>query len=177
MNLLERRGWLDIGQTAAKASILAALKVIHSGSMTSLLEKIVKIDKKGVVRVRPVSEEELRKMNPWKRKAWSTRVRRWLKIMPREMLEANPWEKGTKMKIKEWVKDNVGRRGEDRCYGVDDGAAEGERKKEKEGNGGRRGQIAQKTKRHQHRKNERIGRTQTKGAENGEATRTPKPSC
>ena len=54
MTLLERRGWLDIGQTAAKASILAALKVIHSGSMTSLLEKIVKIDKKGVVRVRPV---------------------------------------------------------------------------------------------------------------------------
>ena len=109
MNLLERRGWLDIGQTAAKASILAALKVIHSGSMTSLLEKIVKIDKKGVVRVRPVSEEELRKMNPWKRKAWSTRVRRWLKMMPREMLEGNPWEKGTNMRVKEWVKDTVGR--------------------------------------------------------------------
>ena len=32
--LLERLGWLDIGQIAAKASILAALKVIHSGSMT-----------------------------------------------------------------------------------------------------------------------------------------------
>ena len=31
---LERLGWLDIGQIAAKASILAALKVIHSGSMT-----------------------------------------------------------------------------------------------------------------------------------------------
>ena len=60
------------------------------------------------------------------------------------------------------------------CYGGD-GTAEEERKKEKEGNGERR-QIAQKTKRHQHRKNERIGRTQTKGAENGEATRTPKPS-
>ena len=30
---LERLGWLDIGQTAAKASILSALKVIHSGTM------------------------------------------------------------------------------------------------------------------------------------------------
>ena len=82
--------------------------------MTSLLEKIVKIDKKGTVRVKTVSEEELRKMNPWKRKAWSTRVRRWLKMMPRDLLESNPWEKGTKMRVKEWVKDNVGRRGEDR---------------------------------------------------------------
>ena len=64
---------------------------------------------KGVVRVRPVPEEELRKMNPWKRKAWSTRVRRWLKMMPREMLEGNPWEKGTNMRVKVWVKDTVGR--------------------------------------------------------------------
>ena len=54
--------------------------------MTSLLEKI---DKKGVVRVRPVSEEELRKMNPWKRKAWSTRVRRWLKIMGKSHKDEN----------------------------------------------------------------------------------------
>ena len=42
---LEKLGWLDIGQIAAKSSIMAALKVIHSGSMTSLLEKIVKVDK------------------------------------------------------------------------------------------------------------------------------------
>ena len=63
--------------------------MIHSGSMTSLLEKIVKIDKKGVVGVRPVSEEELRKMNPWKRKAWSTRVRRWLKIMGKSHKDEN----------------------------------------------------------------------------------------
>ena len=34
-------------------------------------------------------------------------------MMPRDLLEANPWEKGTKMRVKEWVKDNVGRRGED----------------------------------------------------------------
>ena len=52
-------------------------------------------------------------MNPWKRKAWSTRVRRWLKLMPQEMLEGNPWDKGTKTRVKEWVKDNVGGRGSD----------------------------------------------------------------
>ena len=33
--------------------------------------------------------------------------------MPQEMLEGNPWEKGTKTWVKEWVKDNVGRRGYD----------------------------------------------------------------
>ena len=52
-------------------------------------------------------------MNPWKRKAWSTRVRRWLKLMPQEMLEGNPWDKGKKTRVKEWVKDNEGRRGSD----------------------------------------------------------------
>ena len=33
--------------------------------------------------------------------------------MPQEMLEGNPWDKGTKTRVKEWVKDNVGRRGSD----------------------------------------------------------------
>ena len=47
------------------------------------------------------------------RKAWSTRVRRWLKMMPREMLDLDPWQTGTRRRVKEWVKDNVGRRGED----------------------------------------------------------------
>ena len=37
---LERFGWLDIGQTAAKANILSALKVIHSGTMTVLQNKM-----------------------------------------------------------------------------------------------------------------------------------------
>ena len=40
-------------------------------------------------------------------------VRRWLKMMPHEILEGNPWEKGTKTRVKEWVKDNVRRRGLD----------------------------------------------------------------
>ena len=44
--------------------------------MTDLLDRIAKVDKKGVVRIKAVSEEELKKMNPWRRKAWSTRVRR-----------------------------------------------------------------------------------------------------
>ena len=52
-------------------------------------------------------------MNPWRRKAWSTRVRRWLKMMPADQLKGNPWEKGTRTRVKEWVKDNVNRRGED----------------------------------------------------------------
>ena len=106
---LDRLGWLDIGQTAAKASILSALKVIHSGTMADLLNKIAKVDKKGVIRIKTISEEEFKRMNPWKRKAWSTRTRWWLKLM----LEGNPWEKGTKTRVKEWVKDNVGRRGSD----------------------------------------------------------------
>ena len=110
---LDRLGWLDIGQTAAKATILSALKVIKSGSMQDLLDRIAKVDKKGVTRIRNVSEEEFRKMNPWKRKSWSTRARRWLKMIPQDILDGNPWEKGTKRRVKEWVKDNVKRKGAD----------------------------------------------------------------
>ena len=73
---LDKLGWLDIGQTAAKASILTALKVIHSGTMTELLNKIAKVDKKGVIRIKGISEEEFKKINSWKRKSWSTRARR-----------------------------------------------------------------------------------------------------
>ena len=36
---LDRLGWLDIGQTAAKATILSALKVIKSGTMQDLLKE------------------------------------------------------------------------------------------------------------------------------------------
>ena len=110
---LDRLGWLDIGQTAAKATILSALKVIKSGSMQDLLDRIAKVDKKGVTRIRNVSEEEFMKMNPWKRKSWSTRARRWLKMIPQDILEGNPWEKGTKRRVKEWVKENVRRKGAD----------------------------------------------------------------
>ena len=54
---LDRLGWLDIGQTAAKASILNALKVIHSGTMADLLNKIAKVDKKGVIRIKGISRK------------------------------------------------------------------------------------------------------------------------
>ena len=81
--------------------------------MPDLLNKIARVDKKGVIRIKKVSEEEFKRMNSWKRKSWSTRSRRWLKMMPHEILEGNPWEKGTKTRVKEWVKDNVRRRGLD----------------------------------------------------------------
>ena len=34
-------------------------------------------------------------------------------MMPQDLLEGNPWEKGTKIRVKEWVKENVRRRGLD----------------------------------------------------------------
>ena len=43
---------LDVGQVAAKASILAALKVINEKQQGSLQEKIIRMDKKGLVRVK-----------------------------------------------------------------------------------------------------------------------------
>ena len=81
--------------------------------MQDLMDRIAKVDKKGVIRIRTVSEDELKKMNQWKRKSWSTRARRWLKKIPQEILEGNPSEKGTKRKVKEWVKENVRRKGAD----------------------------------------------------------------
>ena len=49
---------------AAKASILAALKVIHEKQQGSLEEKIVRRNKKGLVRVKTVSEDKLKKRTP-----------------------------------------------------------------------------------------------------------------
>merc|ERR1712110_462843 len=57
--------------------------------------------------------EHARKVCPNMRKSWSTRARRWLKKLPQEILEGNPWEKGTKRRVKEWVKENVRRKGAD----------------------------------------------------------------
>ena len=76
-----------------------------------LMDRIAKVDKKGATRIRTVSEEELKKMNQWKRKSRSTRARRWLKMLPQEILEGTPREKGTKRRVKEWVKENVRRKG------------------------------------------------------------------
>ena len=47
------------------------------------------------------------------RKAWSTRARRWLKKLPQELLERNPWADSTKKVVRNWVKENVNIKGED----------------------------------------------------------------
>ena len=65
--------------------------------MTNLQEKIAKVDKKGKVRLKQVTEDELRRMNTWEKKSWSTRVRRWLSMMPSDLAQSNPWEKHTRM--------------------------------------------------------------------------------
>ena len=108
----EQTGWLDIGQVAAKATILQAMKVIYEDKQEGLLEKIATKDKQGRPRVKNVSKEELERMSVWMRKSWSTRARRWLKMMPAELRGRNPWKESTKKAVKTWVKENVGSRGE-----------------------------------------------------------------
>ena len=44
--------WLDVGQTAAKATIMTALKVLHEGKQEDLIDKLARRDKKGVLRVK-----------------------------------------------------------------------------------------------------------------------------
>ena len=78
----EKTGWLDVGQVAAKATILQAMKVMYEDKQEGLLEKIATKDKQGRPRVKNVSKEELEKMSIWMRKSCSTRARRWLKMMP-----------------------------------------------------------------------------------------------
>ena len=109
----EQTGWLDIGQVAAKATILQAMKVMYEDKQEGLLEKIATKDKQGRPRIKNVSKEELEKMTLWMRKSWSTRARRWLKMMPASLRERNPWKESTKKAVKTWVKENVGSRGED----------------------------------------------------------------
>ena len=98
---------------AAKATLLQAMKVMYEDKQEGLLEKIATKDKQGRPRVKNVSKEELEKMSIWMRKSWSTRARRWLKMMPAELRGRNPWKDSTKKAVKEWVKENVGSRGED----------------------------------------------------------------
>ena len=49
---LESLGWLDAGQTAAKATIMTALKVLHESKQEDLLERIAVKDKRGVMKVK-----------------------------------------------------------------------------------------------------------------------------
>ena len=57
----EKTGWLDVGQVAAKATILQAMKVMYEDKQEGLLEKIATKDKQGRPRVKNVSKEELEK--------------------------------------------------------------------------------------------------------------------
>ena len=110
---LESLGWLDVGQTAAKATIITAMKVMYEGKQEDLQERISVKDKKGRMKVKNVSKTEFLSMNSWMRKAWSTRARRWLKKVPQELLEKNPWKDSTKKAVRKWVKENVRIKGED----------------------------------------------------------------
>ena len=60
-----------------------------------------------------MSKAELQGMNMWVRKAWSTRARRWMKMMPEDIRSRDPWLASTKKLVREWVKENVARKGED----------------------------------------------------------------
>ena len=77
----ERLGWLNMGQLAAKATIMAALKIIWEGEGLGRAgtDKLVKTDKHGMQRVKTVGEEELRKMSVCLKKLWSTRATKWQK--------------------------------------------------------------------------------------------------
>ena len=109
----KQTGWLDVGQVAAKATILSAMKVMSEENQEGLLEKIAKKDKQGRPRIKNVSKDELEKMNIWMKKSWSIRARRWLKLMPQELKERDPWKDSTRKAIKAWVRENVGSRCED----------------------------------------------------------------
>ena len=110
---LKNLNWLDVGQAAAKATILAAMKVAHGGTQEDLEGRLGKRDKTGKLRIKNVSKAELQGMNMWVRKAWSTRARRWMKMMPEDIRSRDPWLASTKKLVREWVKENVARKGED----------------------------------------------------------------
>ena len=70
---LEGLAWLDVGQTAAKATIMTALKVLHEGKQEDLVDRLARRDKRGVMKIKSVSKAEFLGMSSWMRKAWSTR--------------------------------------------------------------------------------------------------------
>ena len=98
---------------AAKATIITAMKVMKEEKQENLLEKIARKDKMGRNWIKGVDKETLNKMSIWKRRSWSTRARRWLRKMPQELLDRDPWTATTRARVKEWVKENVPRNGDD----------------------------------------------------------------
>ena len=60
---LRNLNWLDVGQSAAKATILAAMKVAHGGAHEDLEVRLGKRDKAGKLRVKNVSKAELQGIN------------------------------------------------------------------------------------------------------------------
>ena len=109
---MRRLNWLDIRQAAAKVTIMAAMKVAYEGSQEDLEWKLGRRDKNGIMRIKNVSKAELFRMNTWVRKSWSTRARRWLKAMPEEIWRRDPWLESTKRMVRGWVRENVGRKGD-----------------------------------------------------------------
>ena len=107
LRLLQKQGGVVTAEQRKK------LVYMGHGDQEEMVNGLVKTDKKGTQRVKTVGEDELRRMNVWMKKAWSTRARRWLKRLPGELKKMDPRLKITKTIVAEWVKDNVSRGGED----------------------------------------------------------------
>ena len=60
---LEDLVWLDIGQTATKATIMSALKVLYKENEEGLPERIATREKRGRARVKNVCKFDLQKMS------------------------------------------------------------------------------------------------------------------
>ena len=54
---LESLAWLDVGQTAAKATIMTALKVLREGKQEDLVDRLARRDKRGDMKLDEESME------------------------------------------------------------------------------------------------------------------------
>lgn len=91
---------------------MAALKVINGKQENDLQETIVEVDKKGKVRVKKMTRDD-KEDEPVDEESMEQAGKMVAGYNAPDMLDLDPWQKGTRRRLKEWVKDNARRRGED----------------------------------------------------------------
>ena len=62
---LESLAWLDVKQTAEKATIMTVLKVLREGEQEDLVDRLARKDERGVMKIKSVSKAEFLGMSSW----------------------------------------------------------------------------------------------------------------
>ena len=106
----EELQWLTIPQTAVEFSLRLFFKILWTKKPGQLYESIYDEEKE---EVRRLSQDEIVRMTKLARKTWRVRVLRYSEVVPEDLYDVDPQTYGFKSSLKEWVKSNVHKDGDD----------------------------------------------------------------